>query len=910
MKKERKSSIPKVNRIFTNREQQLEIFWNQYKTCQESMKTGDPDISVLMYYGIGGIGKSALIEKIISEMKEKLSNPQYVYYDFNVKQDKRSVLKSLRNHLVNDYKFSFPLFDLALYNYAQKNGEDIASSEIQHFINSSVFLTTALHLTGTIQAVKVLTTLTECADTGIPIVEYLLNERRTELVQIERKWHAELYEYLPYLFAQDLTDNLAHNRQPLVIFLDTYEKLVNEMLSIGEPLNNDAWIRGDNGLIPNIPNVLWVIAGREKLKREVIDSGWSEALEQHLLGSLTQNDSAQLLRLAGITDPTLLEGLYQLTKGTPVYLDLCVDLYEHLIERGEKPELEMFGQNERALIEHFVRCMDDSKKDIVYILSLLEIWDDAMVYAIGENVLPDFSWTAYEAVKDYSFVAEHEDLYIMDRTIREVLADNRPMIIVDRTIENAIQLCGEMLANEDLSEEMRERYLLWYVRFKIQAVSQGGVITFFDDEIQNYFDQLIDKGKIEIAEKLLDIILPHIEEQSEAYAYLILRMAYAKRTAGDYALALKLAEKSKNIYAGLRGTEDVEYLNALKHYGVALFDTGNFERSFKIFDYIVSKREEIQGKNHPDTIDALYFLSANLRRLDHYEEALLVSEDELSRRSAIAGDNDPHTISAMENVALILFSLGKNEEALKIQEEVLSKRMAVLGANHPETLDTVEVIANILSALRCHKEALIIRSEVLCTRKEIWGENHPDTVTVMQNMAKSLFSLGEFKKVREIQEEILSKRREIYGDKHLDTISAMRGMVTILSTLGEYEEALKIQQEVLSKRREIFGDKHTDTINAMRGMVDILSSLGEYEEAVIIQEEVLSKSKEVLGENHPDTISAMRRLGFSLYSSGKCAEAKVIFEEALSRSRETFGEDHLDTKSAKRLVELITILGS
>jgi Cdc6-like AAA superfamily ATPase len=139
MKIERKSSTPKANRIFANREQQLEIFWNQYKTCQESMKTGDPDISVLMYYGIGGIGKSALIEKIISEMKEKLSNPQYVYYDFNVKQDKRSVLKSLRNHLVNDYKFSFPLFDLALYNYAQKNGEDIASSEIQHFINSSVF---------------------------------------------------------------------------------------------------------------------------------------------------------------------------------------------------------------------------------------------------------------------------------------------------------------------------------------------------------------------------------------------------------------------------------------------------------------------------------------------------------------------------------------------------------------------------------------------------------------------------------------------------------------------------------------------------------------------------------------------------------------------------------------------------
>jgi len=48
--------------------------------------------------------------------------------------------------------------------------------------------------------------------------------------------------------------------------------------------------------------------------------------------------------------------------------------------------------------------------------------------------------TAYEAVEDYSVVAEHEGLYIMDRTIREVLADNCPMIIVDRTIENAIPI--------------------------------------------------------------------------------------------------------------------------------------------------------------------------------------------------------------------------------------------------------------------------------------------------------------------------------------------------------------------------------------------------------------------------------------------------------------------------------------
>ena len=96
-----------------------------------------------------------------------------------------------------------PLFDLALYNYAQK-WRGYCFFGIQHFINR-VFLTTA-QTTGTIQAVKVLTTLTECADSGIPIVENLLNKHRAELVQIERKWHA-VYENC-LIVAQDLTDNL------------------------------------------------------------------------------------------------------------------------------------------------------------------------------------------------------------------------------------------------------------------------------------------------------------------------------------------------------------------------------------------------------------------------------------------------------------------------------------------------------------------------------------------------------------------------------------------------------------------------------------------------------------------------------------------------------------------------------
>ncbi len=867
MKVIEKSLTPKASRYFTDRKQPLEVFWEKYNIYQERMEKDAPDIdvSVLMYYGMDGIGKSALIAEIISEMKEKLAAPQFAYYDFNTKQDKRSVLERIRNILVNDYEYSFPLFDLALYNYAQKIGEDVTSSEIQPFLDGSELLTTTLDLAGIIPAASVVTTLMEYADLGLSIINELLNKHKRELIEIELKCPAELYAYLPSLFAQDLAENLEHNRQPLVIFLDTYEKLVNEMLSVGESLNNDRWIRG---LILNIPNVLWVIAGREKLKWEAFDSAWSKTLEQHLLGSLTQNDSTQLMRSAGITDPALLEDLYQLTDGTPVYLDLCADRYDHLKQKRISFGLETFGQNEHALIARFVRFMDIPRKYIVYVLSLLEIWNDEMMHTVGSNVIPDFSWTTYEEIKDFSFISEYEGLYFMHQTVQEVLADCCPMTTADRTFDKAVQFCKEKLADSNLRDDIREQYLLWFVRFKMKAIEQSDVITFFEDELLEHFVQLLDTGKIETAEKLISLIFLAIEKQSEAYAYLMLRMSDVKKSAGDFKRALKYAMRSKNLYADLKGTEHLAYLNALKHYGVALFNTGNDKHSFEIFNHLLRKREEIQGENHPDTIEAMHYLANSLS------------------------------------------ALGKNEEALENREKVLSKRMEILGEDHPDTVSAMHHLASSLSALGKYEEALIINNELVSKRQEMLGEEHPDTISAKRYLAFCLSGLGKYEEAKEVFEEVLSLSREVFGVNHPDTLGAMQHMANSHFMLDEYEEELIIREEILSKRQEMLGENHPDTISAMHHLANSLFLLGEYEEALNAHAEVLSKRKEILGENHPDTILAKRYLAFSLATICRDEEAKALLEEDFSRSREVLGENHPDTIKANELLEMITELSS
>ena len=127
-----------------------------------------------------------------------------------------------------------------------------------------------------------------------------------------------LYEYLPTLFAVDVSDWMQETGNKLVVFLDNYESLVGATnVLTPEQLKRDLWLRSQNGLIYMIPNTLWTIAGRNQLH-------WSgelaDELEQHLIKALSPEDSNLFLKRAGIVDENLRGKLIELTGGYPIFL--------------------------------------------------------------------------------------------------------------------------------------------------------------------------------------------------------------------------------------------------------------------------------------------------------------------------------------------------------------------------------------------------------------------------------------------------------------------------------------------------------------------------------------------------------------------------------------------------------------
>ena len=361
---------------FTDRTEPRKAFWDRYAKMVAEGST------VIAFYGAGGVGKTFLLKKLENEIKrrEELTHNEckYVKYNLSISTDVQNILKTFKFQL-SAYGCTFPLFDAGNYYYSLKTGQDITPLKAKSMMEkipwinavkqtlteadkkldeADPFLKTAdliFDVTDEmLQALPVTRAITACFSiVDKLLVEYMestqvLDEDHKKLryglnARFQDKNPYPLYEYLPILFAQDVADWIQATGNKLVVFFDDYESLVSATTAATtEQLKQDLWLRGDQGLIFMMPDTLWVIAGRNKLRW---DGELADETEQHLITALSPEDSDWFLKRAGVKDDTLRAGLVKLTEGYPIFLDLCIDVYVEYKRQHDnaEPTIEEFG---------------------------------------------------------------------------------------------------------------------------------------------------------------------------------------------------------------------------------------------------------------------------------------------------------------------------------------------------------------------------------------------------------------------------------------------------------------------------------------------------------------------------------------------------------------------------------------
>ena len=905
LKIRKQESVKQASRIFTDREEPRKSFWKNYNSFKSKMEDGE--VKVLAYYGIGGIGKSSLLHKLITEMNESCSEGRieeslHVYFDFNIKQDLRSVLESIRNKMVDAYKFDFPLFDLGCFAYAKKIGEGVDKPEIKSFVKRSRILESVLAVAKDIPVVGFAAKIFNLVDTGLAVYKNLFNKHKDEFVRIENKSVEDLYKYLPVLFAKDLADCTKDCSEPLVVFLDTYEQLVNEMSSLGEPLNNDLWLRDETyGLIVNSPKVLWVIAGREKLKWQKF-TAWDESLEQHILGNLSETDADNFLSIAGVDDKDLRHSIYEMTQGTPVYLDLCVDRYCSLLENGQKPVIDDFGKNIYALIERFARYMDDSKKDIVYMLSCLKVWTDDMIREIGAKILPNFSTTTYEKVKGFSFIIESEKgRYNIHQTVGESLYQNCPESIRQSTIAEAIEYSKNKLEKVNAFDGDFEYYVNWLIKYAVGYFKDDEELrAFYKNNIRVYLKKLSDVHRFDTIEELYAPFWDRASQNQESRLFALAMKDYSiwLQSKGRYQNALDIAKKSYNLYVKILGEKDAATLSAQREYAMGLHLKGMYKEALEIRQDILAKRIELLGEESLEAIESYVDLANSYSKLGLYQDQLNAASKVFQLRMKILPSQDSFIYVSRNNFVKNYMNLGEYQKAYDESHTLIVDAEKSFGKDNETTIKILATYATVLKKIGQYDKALEIRKEVYERCRKLQGENHPDTLNAARRLSIAYIDMGQYADALPIRQMLLEKRRVLYGNDHPETLNAIWYIASVLEKMGRCKEALQLRQEVYESYKRTQGEDFPDTIDAYGNIAIDYKSLGQYDKALEIRKEVYERLKKLHGENHPETLDAARSLSSAYIDIGQYADALPIRQMILEKRRVLYGNDHPKTLKA------------
>ncbi|KAA3616456.1 MAG: tetratricopeptide repeat protein [Calditrichaeota bacterium] len=416
----KKIRVRYVNKEFINREMQRSIFFEKVKQLAPRTKA-NITYSVLMFYGVGGVGKSSLIKQLKKDLLDIDSNLVCTAVNFadpSYRIVSRALLELKRN-IVSNKKVITPHFELAYSIYFKKKNPDLVFNEKNLPYEEEASLLG--NILGAFDGLGIAGTVTGIVGKVYKLFsKYGLDkEVKKDLTDLEKMSTIEIEERLPAFFSYDIQRSLKKKNIPgFVIFIDTYEALWESGRTEANQFARDKWIRE---LIAQLPGILFVISGREKLRWEEIEPEWGTCNKQFLIDNLSEKDADLFLVSCGIAENNIRKKIISLSNGHPYYLDLAIDTYYELKNQGKKIVSREFSSRNIHILDLFLRNLKESEIESLKLLSIPRYYN----YEIFELLISEFNvgypFSKFDEFNRFSFIKHEKDQYFIHDLMREGL---------------------------------------------------------------------------------------------------------------------------------------------------------------------------------------------------------------------------------------------------------------------------------------------------------------------------------------------------------------------------------------------------------------------------------------------------------------------------------------------------------
>jgi tetratricopeptide (TPR) repeat protein len=410
-------------RKFTNREKPQQTYLRAFSHFCDNTNP----MQVIMYYGIGGIGKTSLLNHLKQETEALIENDNlkdkiktiFISLDSYQFSSPIEILLSIRNHL----GIATHLFDYALLKYWSAVGNTVLDLKKKGIHGESIVWDILEFVSSATTGLAPFSLLKKGFE-NIKMKYHLSKADGEEVQHIDILTEGEIVSRLPYYLGLAIEKAATREDYKFVFFIDAHEVLkckLENVVTCDEP---DEWLRE---LIGASEHGLFVIGGREYLKWADTNPVWGDFLDQHILGHLTDQDADYFLSSVPISDDSIRQSIVKVSKGLPLYLDLCVTIYLRLRAEGHIVKTEDFQIAENEIIFHFINHLPRDEREAIKVTSLLNFFDKELFIFLMKELNISLSYIRfYDFVDSCSIKPIDEKRFKIHDIIRVYIINNTP----------------------------------------------------------------------------------------------------------------------------------------------------------------------------------------------------------------------------------------------------------------------------------------------------------------------------------------------------------------------------------------------------------------------------------------------------------------------------------------------------
>lgn len=810
-----KSSSGTYQKLFTDRMDLKNSFSEKIRSLKSD------DINVMNFFGVGGIGKSTLKKEFIKILQTEKNEFVWSGTDFETiaYREPETSLFLMRKELREKFGIEFIAFDIAYTVYWQKTHPQISiTKDNLPFFEEGSIISGLLSGLGGVPVIGLIPTLADAFHKGKKHLKSWWTKRgQKELFNISTLSSKEILDRLPMYFALDLKDYLNSHKKKAVIFIDTYEGLWENNYLEGSYFIKDEWVRE---LVSQLPGILWVILGREKLLWQEIDKDWLNFIEYHSLDGLSENDSKEYLTNAGILNENIKNTIYKSSSGVPYFLDLAVDTFYSFKDKySVEPEIKDFATTQKEVLTRFLKYLDKNEIETLKVLSVPREWNFDIFSLLVSEFKTGYPLTSMKILCRFSFIHKVQDdvngyekykLHELMRTGLNEVMENPVLFKIHQTMYDYY---SAKLKNLELKNIVNEDILNFYEAF-YHAKFVLDYNTFFKwtiSESQIFIDAAKWNSLIPVFEELLKYIKDTKGENTLEFAEATKTYSSVLYNLGLYDRAIDLVEDKLNSLKELLGADNLSFSALLNNLGAIYYYKGSINKSIELFEESIKIRKKILGENdrrYADTIDNLAIVYSNL---GEFEKAIPLHLKAVEIYKNILGENHVHYAVALNNLAYTYRNTGQSDEAKNLLLKSLKIVQTAVGENHPKYATALHNLAEQLMFSEDLVNAYEYFNKAYNLRLKLLGKLHSLTLVTLSNIGIIHLKRGEVDIAINIFSETLDIFSSTVGNKHHFYAFLLIELGKSYKVKNDFAKSKDYFIQAKEIYKNIFGENHGNT---------------------------------------------------------------------------------------------------